>query len=907
MASLIMLIVALQLANFASCEPIVNFPLNSQLPPVARVDESFSYTFSPYTFKSDFELTYSLGDAPEWLSIDSSTGRLYGTPKDSEVPPGDVVGQPIQLMADDGTGQSSLNATLVISRNKAPTVKVPISEQIHNFGDYSAPSSLLSYPSTEFSYTFDPNTFEHQPNMINYYAASADNSPLPAWMKFDAASLTFSGITPSFESLIQPPQTFGFRLFASDIVGFSATDISFSLVVGSHKLSTESPTIVLNATLGKNVSYDGLADGIKVDNKPARPGDLDVSTGDMPEWLTLDSTTWEIKGKPGKGDHSTNFTINFRDSYSDTLNVEVIVNVETSLFRSSPDDVDFREGQDFDIDLRPYFWDPSDVNIKMTLAPQKDWLKLDGFKITGKVPKSASDNLNITIDASSKSSDLEETETFSVELLASTATQTSSTSQTSQTSASETSTETGRKSSEPSETSSTTEEGASGSDSKGLTTGEILLVTLLPILVISLLIMLLVCCIIRRRRAQRTYLSSKFRNKISGPVLESLRINGNAPVMQEVNSSYDVTALGQRPGREGYSELGSYPSRLSTGSLTTPELPSEFIAEESRERMARTISAVTEEARRSWVTVEGTEAATARRSQVSIRSAGSDTTFPESTHQLLPPPGFLIDSAGSSFRTGLDLAIPSLEDLPGMRQTEPKRTKAQTGSELFSTTDDSSLAFASSHQSSPRLVTGIFGKTAAETASDSRPPSGGMAPLLAEVAEEVSEVQRPGQARLSSQRSSRAWYDTESSSGHRSLQTDPSFGPSENWRVIGGSLRDAPSISYRKLVDAAPFHPNRFSTAMSAGREGAQPGERAGSPSSELISPSQWGDAKTSIRGSIASRIDVISKSGSRYSRLGDELPAKAPSRVSRLGGSASGAWRREDSARTEGSLKAFL
>lgn len=886
MASLAIFISVICLLAVASCEPAISFPLNSQLPPVARIDEPFSYTISPYTFRSDSKLSYSLGDAPSWLSIDSSDGRLYGTPQDNDVPSGEVVGQTVEIIADDGTGTSTLNATLVISRYQAPSIKIPLSEQISRFGDYSAPSSLLSYPSTQFTYTFDSNTFEYKPDMINFYAISADSSPLPAWIKFDAPSLTFSGETPPAESLIQPPQTFDFRLVASDIVGFSAVHVAFSIVVGSHKLSTDNPIITLNATVGESLSYEGLSESIKLDNETPKPGDVEISTDGMPKWLTLDEDSWKIEGTPKQGDRSTNFTVNFHDIYADSLDVLFVINVATGLFRKTLDDITIRAGREIDVDLTPYFWDPSDITAELSAKPEKDWLSLNDLKLNGRVPRSASGNFEITIKASSKSSGIEETQSFGVRLLAAIPTLAS----TSQTSASQTATETASETSQPSETSSSAGDEVPKRDSSGLSTSEILLATILPILFVALLIMLLICCCIRRRRARRTYLSGKFRNKISAPVLGSLRVNGNNSRMGQVHQVYAFGGPDERLDRQGYREMDSQPSTTlspSIGSLATPDLPAGFISDDSREQVGRTMSMpVTDGGRQSWVTVADTMTPNGHRSEVTLLSPQSDITIPESTHQLIPPPAFLSDSGGNSFRSGLDLTIPSLDDLSSLQ-----RGNTQTVSDPFSLEpNSSSLAFSSSHQSSPRLMTGLFGKKTLVTGSRNGPRPKDNAPLLPEIDESIRELQQPSPARLShqqqfSQSNSRAWYDTDSSSAGRSLRTDPSFGTSENWRVIAGSHRNVASMSYHELVDAAPFHPNRPGSTVSMGREGALPGERTGS---DLISPSQWGDARTSIRGSMSSRI--FSRSNSRYSRLGE---------------STSGAWRREDSGR--GSLKAFL
>ncbi|KAM0198313.1 hypothetical protein ACHAPA_010096 [Fusarium lateritium] len=894
-------VLLLIIIRFTSSQPTINYPINSQLPPVARVNEPFSYVFSRYTFRSDFNITYSLGDAPEWVSIDSKDRRLYGTPTDDIVRSGSVMGQTVEVIARDDSGSALLSSTLVVSSNKSPAVKIPLLDQIQGFGDYSPPSSLISYPSTDFSFMFDPNTFEHQPDMINYYATSGDGSPLPAWMRFDTGTMTFSGETPPFESLIQHPQKFDFKLVASDIVGFSAVSVAFSVIVGRHKLSTDTPNITMNTTRGKNLVYRGLADSIKLDNKSIDIDKIDLSTEDMPGWLSLDEKTWNIEGTPEKGDHSTNFTITLRDTYHDTLNIYATVGVSTALFRSTFDKIKIEAGKDVDIDLRSYFWDPDDINIRIAIKPDKEWLKLDGFSVTGKAPKSASEGFKISVTASSKTSEDKETEVLDVSVVP--LESTTSTTTEPKTSLVFTGTST---SLAPTGTSSSPEIPLADSDG-GLTTGTLLLAILLPLLVVVFLLMLLICCLIRRHRKRKTYLSSKFRNKISGPVLESLRVNGGSSAMQEAEKIANIGVTGQqrrRPVRTSPSEVDSETLVMMSptlGFLATPQVPSRYIAEDSNTSFSWSNSVSnsvsnSEDGRQSWVTVEGTATA-GRQSRASLRSQRSDTTLSESTHQLIPPPVLLSDTRARSFRGGVDPTIPSLNGLPSVQS---QRAVFQQGSDYYTSGNESSLRFPSSHQSSPRLITGFPIPTL-----DARLGEGHGPPI--EGAQSMPVLRRPDLVRLSSQQllgedsrpSSRAWYDFEAPRG---LFSDPSFGSGENWRLYEAQ-RDATNMSYHQIVDESPFHPLRPSTAMSLNRNGAQPGERA---SSELISPSQWGDAQNSVRGSLASLRQGLGHSLSKMSRLSVDPLSVPGSRNSK----PSTSWRREDSGRSgksEGGSYAFL
>lgn len=175
-------------AAVVQAAPTVSFPVNSQVPPVARISQPFSFIFSSSTFTSSSAstLSYSLTDPPSWLSIDSDSRTLYGTPQDGDVAAGTVVGVPIVLVATDSTGSTSQNATLVVSRDAGPTVEIPVSDQIQSLGAYSDPASILQYPENPFKIAFAQDTFtDPMSSNLNYYAITIDNSPLPAWVSFD--------------------------------------------------------------------------------------------------------------------------------------------------------------------------------------------------------------------------------------------------------------------------------------------------------------------------------------------------------------------------------------------------------------------------------------------------------------------------------------------------------------------------------------------------------------------------------------------------------------------------------------------------------------------------------------------------------------------------------------------------
>lgn len=419
-------------AALVGAAPIDYFPINSQLPPVARISQDFDFVFSPLTFFSPTNITYRLQNGPKWLSIDSSSRRLFGTPGDKDIPPGEVVGIPIDLVAQDKTGSTTTMATLVVSRNPSPRIAVPIAEQLPKFGTYIAPSSLHLHPSEPFSFAFAKDTFKTASGKggLNLYALTGDNTPLPSWISFNSEKLEFSGKTPSFESLVQPPETFAFQLVASDVVGFASVSASFSLVVGSHELTADPTVVKLNATHGNRLLYEDLPNVLKLDKKPVKPEDVAaISALDLPPWLSFDNKTWKLDGTPEPTAESSNITIAVTDKFLDTLNLTV--SIKFGLFVSDLPDLNLVSGSDFSFDLKRYLSNVSDVMVTLDDDPDAPWAEFNSSSLilSGTVPNpksKAASASHISFKAASKHSSDKETKSMNIHVAATSASPTPS-------------------------------------------------------------------------------------------------------------------------------------------------------------------------------------------------------------------------------------------------------------------------------------------------------------------------------------------------------------------------------------------------------------------------------------------------------------------------------------------------
>ncbi|KAI0434429.1 hypothetical protein F5Y09DRAFT_252409 [Xylaria sp. FL1042] len=436
--------------------PISYFPFNSQLPPVARVSEPFSFSFSPITFSSDQEMSYALAEgSPSWLSLDSASRRLSGTPDDATVPSGETLtGIVITLIASDGTGSTAVNATLVVSRSPGPVVRIPLLDQIEKLGPFSAPTSILLRPASEFEFEFDPNTFGAgvarngngqdsvhdgrsktsdvkratdgtmsgtEPLQLNYYAVSGNNAPLPSWVAFDAEKLAFSGKTPLSELLAQPPQKFDFQLVASDVIGFSSASIPFSIMVGNHELTSEEPIITINATRGEHLEYTDLSKILKLDEQPLKATDISsIKAEGLPEWLSFDEESWKISGTPDPKAQPSNITIAVIDKLSDALNVTLVIDLNERIFVSDLPSFNVSAGDDFSVDMKKFLFNPEETQLMARIEPDDSWIRFDDSSkmLSGTVPKpfdtKLASEIRVSFNATHRDSKEKETQNMKI-------------------------------------------------------------------------------------------------------------------------------------------------------------------------------------------------------------------------------------------------------------------------------------------------------------------------------------------------------------------------------------------------------------------------------------------------------------------------------------------------------------
>ncbi|KAL3424325.1 polarity establishment cellular polarization protein [Phlyctema vagabunda] len=498
------------LAFLVDATPVIDYPINAQVPPVARISQPFSYSFSSSTFSSTSPITYSLSGGPAWLSLDSSRRTISGTPNRSDIGSDVVTGVPIDITATDATGSVTLDATLVISTNPAPVVRIPTTNQLSSLENFVAPSKLLYHPSTPFSFNFDAETFLDNATGLNYYAVSQNNTPLPSWVTFNSESLSFSGETPDAQSLIQPPQVFGFRLVASDVEGFLGASVTFEIEVGIHLFAFSDAALQINATTGDDITFDGLSNNLQLDGTSPNSSSLLSVIATTPSWLTFNNKTLSLTGVAPTESTTYNVTVQATDIYGDVANASVYIEIQAEIFSGQIGPLNATIGEPFSFSFGDYLTNSSDVNLTAQLSPSTQWLSFDSanFTLAGQVPANIEEtNVNVTLVAVSRSTNRSASESFELSIITAPVQSTTSAlpSSTSSLSSSLTASAT------------STNEAIPAKARKGLSAG-IIAAIVVPIAVVFIAIIACICFCLWRRSRSRRRPGSPSKSDISAPI-----------------------------------------------------------------------------------------------------------------------------------------------------------------------------------------------------------------------------------------------------------------------------------------------------------------------------------------------------------------------------------------------------
>ncbi|MGC2856218.1 putative Ig domain-containing protein [Novispirillum sp. DQ9] len=214
---------------------------------------------------------------PGWLSFDAATGTFSGNP------PNGVGPLDLRVTASDGNGGSSATTfTLAVARpNDAPTVAAPVPDQ--SFG--GSGGWTFQVPSGTFA----------DGDLLGLTASMANGEPLPAWLRFDAASGTFSGNPPAGVGSLDLRVTAGDGQGGMIATAFRATfaDTNDAPTRGAAPL----PQVQWGGTFNSTtIPATAFADVDAGDSST-------LSASGMPSWMSFDPATGTLSGQPPIGAH----------------------------------------------------------------------------------------------------------------------------------------------------------------------------------------------------------------------------------------------------------------------------------------------------------------------------------------------------------------------------------------------------------------------------------------------------------------------------------------------------------------------------------------------------------------------------------------------------------------------------
>jgi Ca2+-binding RTX toxin-like protein len=230
---------------------------------------------------------------PTWLSFDSVTRTLSGTPGNS-----DVGNLEITVNATDLGGLSATDtfALTIQNVNDAPTVAAPLADQ----------SALED---AAFTFTVPGSTFADVDHVhgdtFTYSATLAGGAALPTWLSFDSLTCTFSG-TP----LNGDVGTLDLTVTATDQGNLSAS-IGFSLAIQNVN---DAPTVavpIADQTAAEDSAFTVTIPSTTFADEDVIHGDVltysaTLANGSpLPTWLSFNPTARTLSGTSGAGDAGT--------------------------------------------------------------------------------------------------------------------------------------------------------------------------------------------------------------------------------------------------------------------------------------------------------------------------------------------------------------------------------------------------------------------------------------------------------------------------------------------------------------------------------------------------------------------------------------------------------------------------
>lgn len=336
------------------------YKLAAQLPPVAYVNKTWSFTLLPGTFTAPVGSIISLSSRqlPAWANFDASTFTFSGVP--SQVNKGL---QTVEVQANSSTSAIGVldSFNLLVVDTDGAFVRLPIATQLPNASSLgggaalTADGALIVPPSNSFSIGFQQYTFQGYEFQKIYYAAYQTGSvQLPSWLQFDPSTVTFNGYAP------MKIGEYSITIFGSEYSGYGDLQQTFKLQIGLHSFGIIGNLPALNATPSNYINYIIPLSNLHLDNALVTSPNLSSTSVNLVSfpYLTYDKATRAIAGLlPSTLTVPSTLLIpvTFVDTFNDSISTNLTLNILPSLFTiSNLPNVTARAGVLFEDDLSAY-------------------------------------------------------------------------------------------------------------------------------------------------------------------------------------------------------------------------------------------------------------------------------------------------------------------------------------------------------------------------------------------------------------------------------------------------------------------------------------------------------------------------------------------------------------------------
>jgi putative Ig domain-containing protein len=270
----------IQVSSNATTPPPANVAPTIAGTPAITATVGQSYTFMPVgDDANDDALTFSVQNAPSWLTFTSATGRLSGIPATANI----GTTNNIVITVSDGRGGTASLPAFNLTVAAAPTTPPA-----------NRPPTITGNPATTgtagTAYTFTPVGSDPDGNTLSY---SIQNQP--SWAQFSATTGRLSG-TPQAANV-----GLSARITISVTDGTATVSLpSFTIQVAAaaNRPPTISGTPPLSINVGSTYAFQPTA-------SDADGNTLTFSVQNRPAWATINTATGRLSGTPTVTDIAT--------------------------------------------------------------------------------------------------------------------------------------------------------------------------------------------------------------------------------------------------------------------------------------------------------------------------------------------------------------------------------------------------------------------------------------------------------------------------------------------------------------------------------------------------------------------------------------------------------------------------